>query len=183
MNFLYNKKIITQKECTKIRKCILDNEEMVKGLGPDIYPLTAPNSLSGRHTIFNWLTTEVGEILIPKLHKIFTKFKVPYPISIQCWANTFRKGEGIETHAHGTDDNDNAFISGHIFISGPTEIGTYYNNKKRVNTPGEMTLFKSTEYHHVPKNTGEQVRISVALDIFPKAVKDNMYILHDNKRR
>ena len=70
MDFIYDSIILSKKECNEIKKYILDNEEMVKSFGPDVYPGTEDNSLTGRWKIFNWLHTEVGDILVPKLTKI-----------------------------------------------------------------------------------------------------------------
>ena len=122
MSFKYSNIILSKEECNFISDYILENEEYVKSLGPDVYSHTSEDSLSGRHTIFNWLNTVIGDILIPKLENIFDELGLKYPISVNCWANTFRKGEGIKPHFHSKSD----ILCGHIFISGPTDIGTRY---------------------------------------------------------
>ena len=69
--FLLEKKILSNQELEIIRDTILSKEDYVKSLGPDVYGGTSENSLSGRHTIFNWLNEkEIGNILIPKFRSI-----------------------------------------------------------------------------------------------------------------
>ena len=177
MSFKYSNIILSKEECNFISDYILENEEYVKSLGPDVYPGTSPNSLSGRHTIFNWLNTDIGDILIPKLENIFDELGLKYPISVNCWANTFRQGEGIKPHFHSLKDY---ILCSHIFISGPTNIGTRYfedgpDNKdnKMENVPGEIILFTPDLWHSVDNNITDEVRITMAMDIFPGQYKED----------
>ena len=96
---------------------------------------------------------------------------IKLPVAIECWANIFRFNEGLKLHNHIKPDkfsNDN-FLTGHIFIDGPIDIGTHYiiNNKliKKKNTIGELTLISSKLYHSVPKNKTNYQRISMAFNI------------------
>ena len=173
--FLLSRVILTEHECNIIKTFILDNEDKVKSLGPDTYSGTSSNSLTGRFMYFNFLNTdEVGSILIPKLKYIFEELELKYPISVQCWANTFRKGEGICVHKHGPIDK--SFTCANIFISGPTKPGTtYYLNGQFVdfeNQIGEIHIFGSNLYHYVSDNKSDDMRISLALDILPE-LNDN----------
>ena len=195
-------KFLIQEECDFIKDYILENEQKVKDLGPDEYEGTGDNSLSGRHGIFNWLNTSIGDILIPKLRKTFIELDLVFPVYVQCWGNTFRNKEGIKPHPHNSLTEDGTpqhpdFICVHLFISGPTDVGTYYdfdktfwedfkdkrkseesyqemlyniNWTKHDNYPGEITLFDSMTAHYVPPNPNDEVRITLEMDIYDTAV-------------
>ena len=170
-NILKSKIILSSKECEIIKEYILSNEDRIKQLGPDMYSGTSENSLTGRYKYFNYLyTDEIGSILIPKLDKIFSEIGVKYPISVQCWANTFRKNEGISVHKHGPINE--SFLCANLFISGPTKPGTTYyidnNFLDCENHPGEIHIFDSNLYHYVSENKTEEIRISLAFDILPE---------------
>ena len=94
---MINKKnLLNKEECEQIKNFILNNEERIKSLGPDIYAGTSDNSLTGRYSVYNFMYDLPGDIIIPKLKEIFIKDKLNFPISIQSWANIFRKNEGIK---------------------------------------------------------------------------------------
>lgn len=169
--FYFKEQIINEKECEIIKNYILEKEDMIKSLGPDNYAGTKPNSLTGRYNVFNYLyVDEIGSILVPKLEKIFDRLKLTRPISVQCWANTFRKDEGISVHKHGP--NNVSFICMNLFICGPTKPGTtYYMDNKFVdyeNIPGEIHVFGSNVYHYVSDNKTNDVRISLAMDVLER---------------
>ncbi len=169
--FLFSKILLSQSECNIIKKYILENEDRIKSLGPDLYAGTKENSLTGRYKYFNYLyVEEIGSILIPKLKEIFDGMKLEYPISVQCWANTLRNGEGISVHKHGP--NNVRFLCSNLFISGPTKPGTTYYIKNNFvdheNKIGEIHLFDSNLYHYVSNNKTNEIRISMGFDILPK---------------
>ena len=186
-NFVFKEVILDVKELKSIRDYILKNENGVKQLGPDTYMGTSDNSLTGRHRWFNWLYHDtIGDILIPKIRNIFEKIDIEYPIGVQCWANTFRRGAGISKHHHG----DWKFLCSNLFIDGPEDVGTYYyvdkSWKKYISTPGELTIFNSQLKHYVPKNETDDIRISMAMDIYPSGewkAKDAWDEIEDNERR
>jgi hypothetical protein len=154
---------LTQSECEILINVILSLENEIKELGPDNYPGTNPDSLTGRYLFFNFLHVDiVNSILVPKLRKLFG------PCVVQCWANSFRKGEGIREHAHvdKDEDVDILYASANLFLCGDPNIGTYYNGIKHVNKPGQFTVFSRSELHHVPKNPTNDIRISMAMDIY-----------------
>lgn len=166
--FIIANKILNECECKEIKKYILTNEERIKNLGPDVYPGTDDDSLTGRFPYFNYLnTSEVGDILIPKLIGIFEEMNLRLPISVQCWANTFRLGQGITYHKHGLSDVN--FLCGNIFIAGPTKPGTTYENGGNFvdieNDSGTLTMFDSHVGHLVKPNDSDEIRISIAMDI------------------
>jgi len=167
---LYRTKLLNKKECKFIKDYILTNEQRIKDMGPDNYDGTSDNSLTGRFELFNFLLTPCGSILIPKLRKVFEELGWEYPIAIQCWANTFRYDEGITKHQHGDSTHSDVFFCSNLFIGGATDIGTdYYLDKewkKYNNKKGELTLFNHTTPHRVSKNPTNDVRVTMAMDLF-----------------
>ena len=91
---------LTQIECDTIVNEILSLEDAVKRLGPDTYGEgTSEDSLTGRYEYFNYLNIRsINTIICPKLKEIFG------PCVVQCWANIFRQGEGIDDHKHIYDE-------------------------------------------------------------------------------
>lgn len=176
--FLYDNVILSEEEIKIIKNTILEKEDYVKSLGPDVYGGTSDNSLSGRHTIFNWLSIkEVSDILVPKLEDIFISLEWEFPVSVQCWANTFRTGEGIKIHKHRSFLSQHPpFYCSNLFISGDTKPGTTYfegftfvNSPPIVleNEPGKIMIFTSETFHGVEPNQNDEVRISMAMDFYP----------------
>ena len=51
-------------------------------------------------------------------------------------------------------------------MRGDPEIGTWYERVKNKNCIGEMTVFPSEMQHGVPENPTDDIRISMAMDIF-----------------
>lgn len=157
--------LLTEDECKIIAEAILAREDEIKSIGPDKYTnkYSDGNSLTGRFWCYNFLKDEtIGSILKPKLKKLLGS------CSVQCWANTFREGEGISEHIH----NNRPLhvcplrISANIFIYGDPTIGTYYNGIKHENKIGQIAIFSSKLKHYVPKNNSGDIRISMALDIY-----------------
>lgn len=164
--------ILSRRECEDIKNIILSQENSIKRMGPDIYRATAPNSLTGRYRFFNFfLDSKFRSIMKPKLLRVYEKLNLPKPMFVQCWANTFRKGEGIGWHNHwGTDSKAGSnFLSANIFIDGDRSIGTSYRidgrEKKFRNRYGQLSLFSPTIEHCVFPNNSNQTRISIAMDI------------------
>jgi hypothetical protein len=168
--------LLNKKECKIIENFILENEEKIKSLGPDIYEGTENDSLTGRFKVYNFMYDLPGKIIIPKLKNLFKLKKIKLPISIQSWANIFRKNEGIKKHKH-SNDTDNRFICANLFISGDENIGTNFivDNKdiNYKNNVGEMMFFLSDLEHYVNKNTKNDVRITMAFDIYPNIEMQN----------
>lgn len=170
---IYQDQFISPKECERFAQFIMETEDEVKATGPDIYLGTAPNSLTGRHKTHNYLYTELGEILTPRLQKVFRDQGYPSVdeckrvVAVQCWANIFRKGEGISSHCH-NDGTCLPYLCANLFISGPADIGTtYICDGKEItlpNEPGVITVFSDRTYHYVKKNPYDTPRISMAMD-------------------
>ena len=189
--FTYRKKILSNKECDFISNFILNNEENIKSLGPDIYPKTRENSLTGRYSVFNFLNVpEINNILYPKLKKIFNNLKLNYPLYVQCWANTYRKGDYIQPHCHSSKRTN--ILSGNIFLKGIPFPGTKYFFKEGTtqvkNKIGEISIFKGNLVHSVDPYMGDDIRITMAMDIHFEIEKyySNMECLYEfelNKKR
>ena len=158
---------LTEQECSIIYDRILETEDYVKSLGEDVHGGTADNSLTGRHWINNYLFDDViGPILIPKLKVLFVG-----NVWIQCWANTFRKGEGITSHCHRPPAPKRQppfpWSCVNLFIGGDPTIGTWFEGEKQINDPGEIMVFESETHHWVDPNPTDQIRISMAMDVHP----------------
>ena len=178
---------LTQEECDTIVNKILSLEDAVKRLGPDIYDGTSEDSLTGRYHCFNYLNVpEINTILEPKLKELFG------PCVVQCWANIFRQGEGIDEHRHfgGVPENviERHGATGNLFLYGDPTIGTYYNlpelsplSVKYDNKVGELSLFTPTLFHGVPKNTTGDMRISMAIDVNRNLTEDMINSLMTSK--
>jgi len=183
-NFNIIKEVIFNKqELNIISEFILKKEDYIKSLGPSIYNGTSKNSLTGRYKVYNFLNSEIGALLKSKIFKFLLKNKINLPASIQCWANTFRNGEGISLHCHSDPNDYTKFKCLNIFIKGDPNIGTYFiiNKKpvKHISKPGEIMLFNSDLKHYVPKNLNNDIRISIALDVYERILlKDNVRFYH-----
>jgi hypothetical protein len=167
---------LNKKECEVIKDFILENEERIKSLGPDEYYGTSENSLTGRYNIYNFMYDMPGEIILPKLKNLFKLNNVQYPISIQSWANIFRKNENILMHRHTDNPNDN-FICANLFIWGNENIGTNFiingEDINHKNNMGEIMFFPNYLYHYVNKNMEDNIRITMAFDIHPNIEMQN----------
>jgi hypothetical protein len=122
MEHLKKYDFLTQEECDTIVHQIISLESAVKRLGPDEYVGTSEDSLTGRYEYFNYLNIHsINTIICPKLKEIFG------PCVVQCWANIFRQGEGIEEHKHVDEPSVNVVInaSGKICMDKIPNVGTY----------------------------------------------------------
>ena len=166
---------LSSEQSSIIYERILKQENYVKSLGENRFDnpgiangkekLTQKDSLTGRDWCFNWLNDEVvGKIIIPKIRIVFGGKGF-----IQCWANTFRKGEGIARHKHRDPmvsfSTPKDWTCVNLFIGGPPGLGTWFEGQKHENNPGELMLFSSNVYHWVPPNDTDDVRISIAMDV------------------
>jgi hypothetical protein len=171
LDFITTFNLLDSKECDFVRDFILEQEPKLKQLGPDVYPGTPSDSLTGRFRYYNLLDfDEIGNLFIPRLEKIFDQLNYKRPISVQCWANVFRKTESIRQHNHGK-----GFYSTHLFISGDESLGTtYVVDEKHYNVPnipGALCVFPSELDHYSTPNIHEdKERITIAMDIIPRKI-------------
>ena len=164
----YRSIFLTEEECLTISNFVLENEEKIKSLGPDRYGGTPDNSLTGRYYLFNYLNDpEINSILKPKLQNLFDELDLVSEIYVQCWANTFRKGDYINPHSHARESEE--FLSANIFLKGCVEPGTTYHTDTGLvdlkNTVGELVLFDSSTVHSVKEYQYDDIRVTLAMDI------------------
>ena len=176
---------LTEDECLEISNLILENEEQIKGLGPDCYGGTPDNSLTGRYYLFNYLNVpEINAILKPKLQNLFDELGLTSEIYVQCWANTFRRGDYIKPHRH--SGNGEHFLSANLFLRGCVEPGTTYHIDDGLvdlkNTVGELVLFDSLTVHSVKEYQHDDIRVTLAMDIH-HGVDDMRFIFENNPER
>jgi hypothetical protein len=170
---------LSSEESRIIAERVLCMEDYVKSLGSDKYALTGENSLTGRYYCFNFMSDEtIYSILGDKLTNLFGR------CIIQCWANIFRKGEGIGEHQHtGCMYDPPGFRkSVNIFLSGDPSIGTYYQGVKCENKVGELSMFPPIMKHSVPENPTDHVRISLAMDVYAINVKTSSMLKNEPMR-
>ena len=167
--------IFSKKEVKIINKFILNNEDKIKNISPSIYGKD-DNSLTGRYHVYNFFNSKIGNLLLKRIIPFLRKNNINPPASIQCWANVFRKGEGISKHIHEAKENSVStnFPVANIFLKGDNKIGTtYIINGREKNIPnevGQIVLFTSDVEHYVSKNKTSDPRISMALDIHPNVL-------------
>lgn len=181
----YRSIFLTEEECSIISDFILKNEEQIKGLGPDYYDGTPDNSLTGRYYLFNYLNVpEINGILKPKLQNLFGELNLSSGIYVQCWANTFRRGDYINPHCHAGEGE--YFLSANIFLKGCVEPGiTYHIDTGLVdlkNTVGELILFDSLTVHSVKEYQHDDIRVTLAMDIH-HGVGDMRFIFENHPER
>tara|TARA_X000001036_G_scaffold135621_1_gene128447 strand:+ start:199 stop:771 length:573 start_codon:yes stop_codon:yes gene_type:complete len=176
---------LTEDECFVISNFVLNNEEQIKGMGPDYYNGTPDNSLTGRYYLFNYLNVqEINVILKPKLQNLFDKLNLASGIYVQCWANTFRRGDYINSHCHAGEGED--FLSANVFLRGFIEPGTTYHTAAGLvdlkNTVGELVLFDSLTVHSVKEYQHDDVRVTLAMDIHHD-VSDMRFMFENHPER
>ena len=160
---------INEEERKTLVDYIINNEERIKKLGPDVYGSTGKDSLTGRWTVFNFLSDPVvSEILGPKFLSLVGESYV------SLWANTFRKGEYIGPHHHGNKN----MVSGNLFLDGPKDIGTCFSSGKQENEYGTLVYFPATTVHWVDPNPYDKLRISMAFDAHFGAEDVGKHFIH-----
>ena len=156
---------VNEEERKTLVDYIINNEERIKKLGPDLYGSTASlygstgkDSLTGRWTVFNFLSDPiVSQILGPKFLSLVGE------AHITVWANIFRKGEYIGPHKHFHETTN--MVSGNLFLDGPKDIGTCFTCGKRESKYGTLVYFPATTVHWVDPNPTDELRISMAFDV------------------
>jgi len=185
---IIKEKIFDGKELDIIKNHVLEIEDKVKNLGESRYPGAGENALTGRFDIFNFFNSDIGPLLEKRIKPFLQKYNFFMPLSIQCWANTLRKDQGIKLHQHSNGELQ-SFYCANVFICGEQEIGTHYVKdadpeydrnlatkkvlKKFKSVPGEIALFDSSLFHYVKPNPNNDVRISIAMDIYQNTIFNN----------
>jgi hypothetical protein len=154
-------KFLSAEECKLIEKTLLEKEQEILAL-----PINKDTYLTGttaRYSKYNFLN------YIPEINMVEKFFNLPIMQGedeywIQCWGNVLNKGEELPMHNHGYAEN--IFYACNIFISGPDNCFTFYDDTGHVlNKVGELHLVDCHLPHGVKKNTNDQPRLSIGCDI------------------
>lgn len=140
------------------------------------------NSISSRWDKYNLFTRYEGEPLIDNIrNQVLTNItryarlthNMAEKVFIHCWYNVIRKGEFIAEHTH--DFGTYAYLSGNIYVKGydpKSETRYHITNRDEYlqikNNSGDFTLFPMWMPHDTNVYRGEQPRITIGLNIYPK---------------
>jgi len=184
-------------ECREIKKILLEKEEHLlhetgQNLNQDIQSGIirdggtglGTDSITSRFIYFNVLNWKYNfsNKLRDKLKKNIEFYLHQYELSydeyyVKCWFNVLRNGQKILKHHH--SDHPYTLIGGHLTIC-TKDTHTYYENPftnqvaKIENTIGDLTLFPNWIKHWTDPYEGDDVRISIAMDVTYKKAIDNM---------
>ena len=171
---------LSDAECDVLYNRVIETEEYVKSLGPDIgaandayseYKKT--DALGGRSGAYNHLDdTVIHNIMMPAIRRIFHD-----GLNVRMWANTFRKGEGLGTHTHRDAGAPNcppkSWAACILYCGGPTD-GTWFDFQVRPgvfedvhvdNKKGDLIVFSADVPHWVPPHDTDGIRVSIAFDV------------------
>lgn len=162
----------TEEECDIVRDTILELEPSVLEIPNTV--ITPYPGLTAKFGSYNWLPILIGNgIDIQSKWYSVPEMQQHDALHIDCWANVFRQGEGIQMHCHAGgyegnwDETDNEFYNSHVFISGRVETGTYYKhlNTTLESVKGQLHLFDCQKQHKVVLNQYQEPRITLAMDV------------------
>ena len=153
-------KFLSAEECKLIEKTLLEKEQEILELPSHKDYFSGTTS---RYEHYNFLN------YIPEINMVEKFFDLAImqdenEFWIQCWGNVLNKGKTIAMHNHGHPDS--IFYAANIFISGPADCFTFYDDSGHVpNKIGELHLIDCQLWHGVKENINEQPRLSIACDI------------------
>lgn len=90
-------------------------------------------------------------------------------LQIICWANILREGEGMDSHAHGSQPD--SYLSGNMHLDDYHTNTVYHSNFDPAskialpNKKGGCVIFPSCTPHYVEPHTRDDVRVSIAFDL------------------
>ena len=167
---------LSETECDVLYNRVIETEEYVKSIGPDIGAANGAYSeyketdaLGGRSGSYNHLDdTVIHNIMMPAIRRIFHD-----GLNVRMWANTFRKGEGLGAHCHRDAAAPNcppiSWASCIVYCGGPTE-GIWLNlqMKPKVfedvhlkNKKGDLIIFSADVPHWVPPHDMDGIRVHI----------------------
>jgi len=143
-----------------------------------------PNSVTARYTFYNLFSLKNVSKEIETIKKFIKKNVKELLLQsnindlndlwIICWFNVLRKGEQIARHSHySLTKAHESFVSGHFCVNA-FNTNTFYkdigdtNELKVKNEIGQLSLFPSYISHWSDKHEGEEVRITIAFDVYFK---------------
>ena len=153
----------------------------------DGYTGLGDNSITSRHGSFNLFDiSKFKNIELEKLKfAILNRFeeflndlnmKKPKNLYVQCWYNVMRKGDKIEKHIHGTDEN--SYLGCHVCVQSNNTNTYYINSINQINDPlehkskneqGKITFFSSCLPHYTDTHMADEERITIAMDLSLKS--------------
>ena len=160
-------KFLSSEECKLIEKTLLEKEKDILDFPANTEYYTGTTA---RYEHYNFLN------YIPKINMVEKFFNLPIMQDedecwIQCWGNILHKSEEIPMHNHGQPNS--IFYAANIFISGPDDCFTFYDDVGHVpNNIGELHLIDCHLFHGVKENINDQPRLSIACDIHFSDPKD-----------
>ena len=178
----------------KVEKFLLDKEEDIlklpyrtyidKKTGEEVMSdgfTGLGNSTTARFGNYNVLQFEdpifkkIKKNILNAHDKLMEKINVEKPntLYVQCWYNVLRKGQQIKTHLH--DDSNLSYLGGHIIVSANDTYTAYITSYQQLNNPdvlkiknkkGDLTFFTSSTPHFTNQNSDDNLRITIAFDLF-----------------
>lgn len=179
------KKILLTKETDLLQKTNQNlDQDIQSGIIRDGGTGLGNSSITSRFIYFNLLNWNYDfcNKLKKKLKQNIKFYLQQYDLSydeyyVKCWFNVLRKDQKILKHHH--SDHPYTLIGGHLTIC-TQNTHTYYENPfnnevvKIENTVGDLTLFPNWIKHWTDPYKGDDVRISIAMDVTYKKALDNM---------
>lgn len=149
---------------------------------PASYATPNPQSISSRYAyynIFDWQDETAVEFkkCVRDNHLAFRSalgLVEEQKVFGKCWMNVLRKGEVVPPHIHSSWNTAHAYLSGFLAVT-DNKTKTYFGNPFDVpyhyvdNVPSTMALFPSNILHWSDLYTGDDVRITLAFDLYPYA--------------
>jgi hypothetical protein len=147
---------------------------------------TGYTGLTSTYMHYNWLyNEELQDLNIEQRLFNLPEFSKWQYMTLQCWGNALHVGEDLQQHSHGHDLKRMGqkeefrrfmFYNANIFLGGEYDE-TWYEDQGYVNNEiGDIHIFTCDLEHRVDKNTGNDTRYSMAIDIYPEFNKhlDNL---------
>ena len=139
---------------------------------------TGYTGLTSTYDRYNWLyNEELQDLNIEQRLFNLPEFSKWQYMTLQCWGNALHVGEDLKQHSHGHDLNSMGqkeefrrfmFYNANIFLGGEYDE-TWYEDQGYVNNEiGDIHIFTCDLEHRVDKNTGNDTRYSMAIDIYPE---------------
>lgn len=169
----YDHEFLTKEEAALLELEVAKHYEYIVNTFPTNYKSAPERSLTGRYKYVNWLHLDAfRDIFEPKIIKKVKDLKPDWKSAyIQCWANNFANNESIGWHYHKTNLDDGKFMVGHVFLGGADTSTLYIDpeDKSVVNVPnnaGALSVIPNNVYHCSTPNTGDGMRVTIALDVY-----------------
>lgn len=188
--FIMQENIFNIDECGEIKSLLILEEdkilkETVDKVKNDGGTGLGETSITSRYMHYNVLNFNYGfvEKLRIRLRDCIKTYMQQYEdfscteYYIKSWFNVLRKNQYISKHHHA--DHPHTFLGGHLTIC-TENTSTYYEHPftqevfKIKNNSGDLILFPNWIKHWTDQYTGDDFRISIAMDITYKNAIDSI---------